>query len=162
MTTRSGLRQHLEQGVIQPLYFLSGAIFPLQGHRRWRGLLDIPQSLRAEAQPLRDLRDRRGRVVELPTWLKVLVYANPVSYMLDLLRLVTLGFSQLPLAPISLRPSPFRCCRRACGHAMASLEARSDHAPAYGYCSGKEIGQPTDGPLRDLARCGTEGMRNTL
>ena len=39
-----------------------------------------------------------GWVVELPTWLKVLVYANPVSYLLDLLRLVTLGFSQLPLA----------------------------------------------------------------
>ncbi len=37
-------------------------------------------------------------MVELPVWLKALVYANPVSDMLDLLRLVALDFSQLPLS----------------------------------------------------------------
>ena len=87
----------ISNGVIQPLYFLSGAIFPLKGIMGGVGFLDIPQSLRDELYRHGIYTIGGGWVVELPTWLKVLVYANPVSYMLDLLRLVTLGFSQLPL-----------------------------------------------------------------
>ena len=88
----------ISNGVIQPLYFLSGAIFPLKGIIGGVGFLDIPQPLRAELLRYGVYSIGGGWVVELPTWLKVLVYANPVSYMLDLLRLVTLGFSQLPMA----------------------------------------------------------------
>lgn len=88
----------ISNGIIQPLYFLSGAIFPLKGIIGGVGFLDIPQSLRAELNRYGIYAIGGGWVVELPTWLKALVYANPVSYMLDLLRLVTLGFSQLPLA----------------------------------------------------------------
>ena len=88
----------ISNGVIQPLYFLSGAIFPLKGIIGGVGFLDIPDTLRAELLRYGVYAIGGGWVVELPTWLKVLVYANPVSYLLDLLRLVTLGFSQLPLA----------------------------------------------------------------
>jgi ABC-2 type transport system permease protein len=88
----------ISNGVIQPLYFLSGAIFPLKGIIGGVGFLDIPQSLREELNRYGVYSIGGGWVVELPTWLKVLVYANPVSYMLDLLRLVTLGLSQLPIA----------------------------------------------------------------
>lgn len=88
----------ISNGVIQPLYFLSGAIFPLKGIIGGVGFLDIPQSLRDELFRYGIYAIGGGWVVELPTWLKALVYANPVSYMLDLLRLVTLGFSQLPMA----------------------------------------------------------------
>lgn len=88
----------ISNGVIQPLYFLSGAIFPLKGIIGGVGFLDIPESLRTELTRYGIYSIGGGWVVELPGWLKALVYANPVSYMLDLLRLVTLGFSQLPLA----------------------------------------------------------------
>jgi ABC-2 type transport system permease protein len=88
----------ISNGVIQPLYFLSGAIFPLKGIVGGVGFLDIPESLRSELLRYGVYAIGGGWVVELPTWLKVLVYANPISYMLDLLRLVTLGFSQLPMA----------------------------------------------------------------
>ena len=88
----------ISNGVIQPLYFLSGAIFPLKGIIGGVGFLDIPQSLRDELFRHGIYAIGGGWVVELPTWLKALVYANPVSYMLDLLRLVTLGFNQLPMA----------------------------------------------------------------
>lgn len=88
----------ISNGVIQPLYFLSGAIFPLKGIVGGVGFLDIPESLRAELNRYGIYAIGGGWVVELPGWLKALVYANPLSYMLDLLRLVTLGFSQLPMA----------------------------------------------------------------
>ena len=88
----------ISNGVIQPLYFLSGAIFPLKGIIGGVGFLDIPETLRTELLHYGVYAIGGGWVVELPTWLKVLVYANPISYMLDLLRLVTLGFSQLPMA----------------------------------------------------------------
>ena len=39
-----------------------------------------------------------GWVVQLPEWLRVLVYINPVSYLLDLMRWSLLGFRQLPMA----------------------------------------------------------------
>lgn len=87
----------ISNGVIQPLYFLSGAIFPLKGIIGGVGFLDIPQSLRDELYRHGIHTIGGGWIVELPTWLKALVYANPISYMLDLLRLVTLGFSQLPM-----------------------------------------------------------------
>jgi ABC-2 type transport system permease protein len=35
--------------------------------------------------------------VVLPVWIQALVYANPVSYQLDLLRYIILDFQQLPL-----------------------------------------------------------------
>ncbi|TPE50984.1 ABC transporter permease [Amaricoccus solimangrovi] len=87
----------ISNGVIQPLYFLSGAIFPLKGIIGGVGFLDLPETLRAE------LRDRGlyaiggGWVVELPDWLRILVQCNPVSYFLDLLRFNLIGFNQLPL-----------------------------------------------------------------
>ena len=40
-------------------------------------------------------------MVELPAWLRVLMYANPVTYQVDLLRGVLLDFRQLPL-PLDL------------------------------------------------------------
>ncbi len=70
----------ISNGVIQPLYFLSCSIFPLQG-RIGPG----------EAVAL-------GWMVALPRWLEVLVLANPVSYQVDLLRTVLIGMRQLPLA----------------------------------------------------------------
>ncbi|MCA8880729.1 MAG: ABC transporter permease [Rhodobacteraceae bacterium] len=88
----------ISNGVIQPLYFLSGAIYPLKGIVGGVGFLDIPQHLRDELGRYGIHAIGGGWVVELPVWLKALVYANPVSYMLDLLRLVALDFSQLPLA----------------------------------------------------------------
>ena len=87
----------ISNGVIQPLYFLSGAIFPLKGIVGGVGFLDIPQALRDELRRYGIHAIGGGWVVELPGWLKLLVYANPVSYQLDLLRYVTLGFSQLPM-----------------------------------------------------------------
>lgn len=87
----------VSNGVIQPLYFLSGAIFPLKGIVGGVGFLDIPEGLREELRRVGVHAIGGGWVVELPQWLKVLVYANPVSHHLDLLRGVTLGFHQLPL-----------------------------------------------------------------
>jgi ABC-2 type transport system permease protein len=87
----------ISNGVIQPLYFLSGAIFPLKGIVGGVGFLDIPQELRDELRRYGIHAIGGGWVVELPAWLKLLVYSNPVSYQLDLLRYVTLGFSQLPM-----------------------------------------------------------------
>jgi ABC-2 type transport system permease protein len=87
----------ISNGVIQPLYFLSGSIFPLKGVVGGVGFLDIPEALRAELERLGIHTIGGGWVVELPLWLKALVYANPISYALDLLRYVTLGYAQLPL-----------------------------------------------------------------
>jgi len=63
----------ISNGIVLPLYFLSGAVFPL------RGIVGLG-----------------GFLVELPVWLKVLMYANPVTYVVDLLRGVLLDFQQLP------------------------------------------------------------------
>jgi ABC-2 type transport system permease protein len=65
----------ISNGIVLPLYFLSGAVFPL------RGIVGLG-----------------GFLVELPGWLKVLMYANPVTYVVDLLRGVLLDFQQLPPA----------------------------------------------------------------
>ena len=88
----------ISNGVIQPLYFLSGSIFPLRGVVGGVGFLDIPEPLREELRRLGIFAIGGGWVVQLPVWLQALVYANPVSYQLDLLRYVLLDFRQLPLA----------------------------------------------------------------
>ncbi len=87
----------ISNGVIQPLYFLSGSIFPLRGVIGGVGFLDIPDQLRDELRRIGVFAIGGGWVVQLPEWLKVLVYANPVSYQLDLLRHALLRFHQLPM-----------------------------------------------------------------
>lgn len=88
----------ISNGVIQPLYFLSGSIFPLRGVIGGVGFLQIPEALREELRRAGIFAIGGGWVVQLPVWIQVLVYMNPVSYQLDLLRYVLLGFQQLPLA----------------------------------------------------------------
>ena len=88
----------ISNGIIQPLYFLSGSIFPLRGVIGGVGFLDIPSHLRDELRQLGIFAIGGGWVVQLPMFIQVLVYMNPVSYQLDLLRYVLLGFEQLPLA----------------------------------------------------------------
>ena len=87
----------ISNGLIQPLYFLSGSIFPLKGVIGGVGFLDIPMALRDELRRLGIFAIGGGWVVQLPFWIEILVYLNPVSYMLDLLRFMLLGFEQLPL-----------------------------------------------------------------
>lgn len=88
----------ISNGIIQPLYFLSGSIFPLRGIIGGVGFLDLNQSTRDDlaTQGVRAIGG--GWAVQLPEWLQILVYINPISYFLDLLRYVTLGYEQLPLA----------------------------------------------------------------
>lgn len=86
----------ISNGVIQPLYFLSGSIFPLKGIIGGVGFLDIPDSLRDELNRIGVNTIGGGWVVQLPGWLQVLVYLNPITYFLDTLRFLTLGFQQLP------------------------------------------------------------------
>lgn len=87
----------ISNGVIQPLYFLSGSIFPIKGIVGGVGFLEIPDALREELRRVGVYAIGGGWVVQLPLWIRVLVYANPVSYQLDLLRYVLLGFRQLPM-----------------------------------------------------------------
>lgn len=88
----------ISNGIIQPLYFLSGAIFPLRGIIGGVGFLEIPDNLREELNRLGIRAIGGGWVVQLPGWLQVLVYVNPVTYFLDLLRAVMLNYQQLPMA----------------------------------------------------------------
>ncbi len=88
----------ISNGVIQPLYFLSGSIFPIRGIIGGVGFLDIPLALREELRRVGIYALSGGWVVQLPDWLRLLVYANPVTYLLDLLRFALLRFRQLPLA----------------------------------------------------------------
>ncbi len=87
----------ISNGIIQPLYFLSGSIFPLRGIIGGVGFTQIPDTLRAELNRIGVRTIGGGWVVQLPEWLRLLVVCNPVSYFLDLLRYVTLGYAQLPL-----------------------------------------------------------------
>jgi ABC-2 type transport system permease protein len=87
----------ISNGVIQPLYFLSGSIFPLKGIIGGVGFLQIPEALRIELRRAGVYAIGGGWVVQLPWWIEALVYANPVSYQLDLMRYFLLGFQQLPL-----------------------------------------------------------------
>jgi ABC-2 type transport system permease protein len=88
----------ISNGVIQPLYFLSGSIFPLKGVIGGVGFLQIPDALRGELARYGVYAIGGGWVVQLPWWIEALVIANPVSYSLDLMRYYLLGFQQLPLA----------------------------------------------------------------
>jgi ABC-2 type transport system permease protein len=87
----------ISNGIIQPLYFLSGSIFPLKGIIGGVGFLDLPDNLRQELERLGVNTIGGGWVVQLPLWMQILVYINPVSYQLDLLRYFTLGYQQLPM-----------------------------------------------------------------
>lgn len=87
----------ISNGVIQPLYFLSGSIFPLRGVIGGVGFLQIPDAIRDELSRIGIFAIGGGWVVQLPVWIQVAVYSNPVSYQLDLLRHVLLDFAQLPL-----------------------------------------------------------------
>ncbi len=87
----------ISNGVILPLYFLSGSIFPLKGIIGGIGFLQIPEALREELRRVGVYAIGGGWVVQLPWWIEVLVYANPVSYQLDLLRFALLRFQQLPM-----------------------------------------------------------------
>jgi ABC-2 type transport system permease protein len=87
----------ISNGIIQPLYFLSGSIFPLRGAIGGTGFADI-------SDPLREMMRREGLMnagsfwfIQLPVWIQVLVYANPVSYALDTLRYILLDYNQLDL-----------------------------------------------------------------
>ena len=88
----------ISNGLIQPLYFLSGSIFPLRGVIGGVGFLEIPAPLREELRRLGIFAIGGDWVVQLPGWIQALVYVNPVSYQLDLLRYVLLRFQQLPMA----------------------------------------------------------------
>ena len=88
----------ISNGIVLPLYFLSGSVFPLRGVIGGVGFLDIPSALREELREVGIYALGGGWAVQLPMWLRVLVYANPVSYLLDLLRWALLGFRQLPVA----------------------------------------------------------------
>lgn len=87
----------ISNGIIQPLYFLSGAIFPLRGIIGGVGFLQIPAALRDELSRLGVHAIGGGWLVQLPSWLAFLVRINPISYGVDLLRFVLLDFQQLPL-----------------------------------------------------------------
>jgi ABC-2 type transport system permease protein len=87
----------ISNGIIQPLYFLSGSIFPIKGIIGGVGFLDIPDPLRQQLREYGVYAIGGGWVVQLPVWLRVLVYSNPISYQLDLLRAALLDFRQLPL-----------------------------------------------------------------
>ncbi|BAS26980.1 ABC transporter [Limnochorda pilosa] len=87
----------ISNGVVLPLYFLSGSIFPLKGIIGGVGFLEIPDELRRQLQAIGIHTLAGGWVVQLPGWLQALVYANPVTYQLDLLRHVLLDFHQMPL-----------------------------------------------------------------
>lgn len=88
----------ISNGIIQPLYFLSGSIFPIRGIIGGVGFLDIPAPLREQLRDVGVYALGGGWVVQLPQWLQVLVYCNPISYLLDLMRWALLGFRQLPMA----------------------------------------------------------------
>jgi ABC-2 type transport system permease protein len=64
----------ISNGIVLPMYFLSGAVFPIKG-----------------------IVGLGGFLVDLPAWLRILMYINPVTYEVDLLRGVLLDFHQLPL-----------------------------------------------------------------
>jgi ABC-2 type transport system permease protein len=87
----------ISNGVIQPLYFLSGSIFPLRGVIGGVGFMEIPEAIRDELRRIGIFAIGGGWVVQLPAWLQAIVFANPVTYQLDMLRYVLLDFEQMPL-----------------------------------------------------------------
>lgn len=87
----------ISNGIIQPLYFLSGSIFPLREVIGGVGFMEIPEAIRDELRRIGIFAIGGGWVVQLPVWLQVIVFANPVTYQLDMLRYVLLDFEQMPL-----------------------------------------------------------------
>ncbi|MGE0458889.1 MAG: ABC transporter permease [Bauldia sp.] len=87
----------ISNGIIQPLYFLSGSIFPLRGVIGGVGFTQIPDRIRVELNQLGVNALGASWFVQLPFWIQFLVYANPVSYALDLLRFILLQYNQLDL-----------------------------------------------------------------
>jgi ABC-2 type transport system permease protein len=85
----------ISNGIIQPFYFLSGSIFPLRGVVGGVGFLQLPDSIRRELTRYGVYVTGAGWIVQLPWWIRDLVYANPVTYQLDLLRAILLDFHQL-------------------------------------------------------------------
>lgn len=85
----------ISNGVIQPMYFLSGSIFPLKGNIGGTGFLDIPMDLRMELERIGVRTIGGAWLVQLPDWLTFLVMVNPVTYFLDLLRRAMLEYGQL-------------------------------------------------------------------
>ena len=106
----------ISNGIIHLLYFLPRSIF-LKGVIEGVGFLDLPDALRAELRRFGIYALSGGWVVQLPVWLQVLVYVNPLSYQLDLLRYVVLGYRQLPMpADLAVACPP----RSAAGNAAAA------------------------------------------
>jgi ABC-2 type transport system permease protein len=87
----------ISNGLIQPLYFLSGSIFPLKGVVGGVGFTQITDELRIMLRQQGIFNLGASWFVELPWWIKAFVFANPVSYILDLLRYILLEFEQLSL-----------------------------------------------------------------
>ncbi|MGV8838668.1 MAG: ABC transporter permease [Bauldia sp.] len=87
----------ISNGIIQPLYFLSGSIFPLRGAIGGAGFTQISDATR-EALRREGVSAISGSwFVQLPVWIQVLVFANPVSYALDVLRYIIMDYNQLNL-----------------------------------------------------------------
>ena len=57
----------------------------------------IPEAIRDELRRIGIFAIGGGWVVQLPTWLQAIVFSNPVTYQLDMLRFVLLDFEQMPL-----------------------------------------------------------------
>jgi ABC-2 type transport system permease protein len=87
----------ISNGLIQPLYFLSGSIFPLKGVVGGVGFTQITDETRRLLRQQGVMNLGASWFIELPWWIQAFVYANPVSYVLDLLRYILLDFEQLSL-----------------------------------------------------------------
>ncbi len=85
----------ISNGIIQPLYFLSGSIFPLRGVIGGVGFTQISDATREALRREGVNTIGSGWFVQLPVWIQVLVYANPVSYALDVLRFIIMDYHQL-------------------------------------------------------------------
>jgi ABC-2 type transport system permease protein len=85
----------ISNGLIQPLYFLSGSIFPLKGVVGGVGFTQITDEVRIMLRQQGVMNLGASWFITLPWWIQAFVYANPVSYVLDLLRYILLDFEQL-------------------------------------------------------------------
>lgn len=89
----------ISNGIVLPMFFLSGAVFPI------RGIVGLG-----------------GFMVALPVWLRALMYADPVTYQVDLLRRVLLDFQQLPPSlDLALGVALPAAATAAAGAAMARM-----------------------------------------
>ena len=89
----------ISNGIVLPMFFLSGAVFPI------RGIVGLG-----------------GFLVVLPVWLRALMFADPVTYQVDLLRRVLLDFQQLPSSlDLALGLALPAAAAAAAGAAMARM-----------------------------------------